>query len=329
MSEYHEPLATDPRSYESEDGDILPLEIMTDAVQPRPDWKEYPMVPVPDSELEGPTYRAIRKALAEQAIQDGPAEVTTHGDAEIPDAQDRFHGTLTPAEIDQLKDEHLDPATAMRLLHKETGFYARDAHEKNIMQAIVGRSGEAAYPTLKYLSDVQGHQTHVKAADPKAASHSIIRHLEEYATQADKEVRFTRLFERTIADRPINMHQKFSTNISSEDFMTDEPSRRSLISIVRLIEADRFAEEGEGKYPLAVRNGVDSLKGKAVDAHVFALLDTMQFKDIMKYAKRLIIEENNRFDYWRAQIEEATRFLFVRGQAHESLEKLDVLRPRW
>ncbi|MDB5179721.1 MAG: hypothetical protein JWN12_353 [Candidatus Saccharibacteria bacterium] len=298
MPEYHEPLLTDSRSYVSKDGDILPLELMVDPVQPRPDRTEYPMVRVPDSELEGPTIRLIRQSLAEQAIRSGKEE---------------------------LKDETLGVATALRLLHKETGFYARDNDEKNSMQAIVGRS-ESGFPTLRYLDEVEYRQRKAKTDDPIRALRSIARHFEDYAVQAHMEVGFSRLFTRTISDRPVNMNQKLSQNISSADISDDVPTRRTLTSIARLREIDLFVEE-KGENPLGIHAGIDDLKGEALDNRIFELLDTMQLSGVMKLNERLIDEQNSRFSYWKDRLTEARMRSSIRGQVDQSLEKLNKLRP--
>lgn len=309
MPENHEPLWTDPRSYVSADGDILPLEIMVDPVQPRPDFTEYSMKPVPDSELEGPIQRRLRKALADQAI---------HEVAETP-----------INEKEPLLNETPDPATAMRLLHKEVGFYARDSKEQSSIQAIVGRSGETKYPTLRYLYDVKYRQTSFETKDPSAAPRSIVRNFEQYAIQADKEARFTRFFSNMIrSDRNASPDQTFADIMNPEDYSNDEQTRRTLTSVVRLIEADRFAEENEGEYPLAVRHGVDSLEGKIRDTYVLSVISTLPLRDVMRYNERLRVEENNRFEYWRSQLNVATMFSLVRAQAHESLARLDTIRPR-
>jgi hypothetical protein len=309
VPEYHEPLWTDPRSYESTDGDILPLELMVDPVQPRPDVTEYPMVHVPDSELEGPTQRTLRKALAEQALHAASETATKEKEA--------------------LQNENLDPATAMRLLHKAVGFYARDSREQSSIQAIVDRSGASKYPTLRYLYDVQYHHISLETKDPSAAPKSIVRSFEQYAVQADREARFTRFFSKTIhGDRKASPDQTITDIMTAEEYSNDAQTRRTLTSVVRLIEADRFAEEGEGKYPLAVRHGVDSRKGNARDAYVLSLIDALPLRDVMRYNERLRVEENNRFEYWRSQLAVATMFSPVRAQAYESLAKLDTVRPQ-
>lgn len=303
MPEDHIPPLTDPRSYESEEGDILPLEIMVDPVQPRPDITEYPMVRTSYSELDSHGHPMIRQSLAKQAIR--------------PEA----------AAGQEPQNDTLDPATAMRLMHKKVGFYARDADEKRSIQEIVGRSSEYPRPTLRYLYDVERHQVSLKLQDPSAAPRSIVRQFEQYAVQANIEARFTRFFESIIRNRKPEPDQKVTDIMTAEEYSNDEQTRRTLTSIVRILEADRFAEDGEGQYPLAVRHGVDSLKGKDRDEYVLSFLATLPLALVVRYNERLRVEENKRFEYWRSQIGEATIFRSVKDQAFESLAKLDRLRP--
>ena len=298
MSQEHEPLLTDPRSYESEDGDVLPLEIMEHPVQPMPDYTEYMMIPVPDSELEGPVTRMLQKALAEKALQ---------------------------AQAKGIEDKNLDVATVLELLHKDVGFYARNNEEKNTMQGIMGFA-DSGFPTLHFLDVVEYHQRDAKTDDPVAALRSHVRRFEGYATQSHNEVRINRLFANTIAERDFDEKGTLAETLSAEDLRDDALTRRTLTSLARLRETDLYVE-GEGNNPLGVRAGVDSLKEKALVERILTLLGDMPIGDILKMNDRLIDEENHRFDYWKTRLTEARMRSSIKAQVDESLQELDELRP--
>ena len=269
--------------------------------------------------LELPKAEVVRQSLAQVAVN----PLTTE-----PILRDEVHPDRKEVEM-PLDREDIDPATSMRLLHKEYNFYARNAKEKGAMWGILGRSHDnLAYPVVRYLYDVKQKQASIGVEDPFAAPHSIAGKFEGYAIEADMEAKLSRVLDKTIKSRGTGPKQLFSEAFTADDYKNDPLTRRTLTSVIRLIEADLFAKEGVGEYPLDVRNGVDSLKGDESDDYVLSILDKMPLGDILNYNRRLHGEETNRFNFWHAQLLQARMWSPVREQVDKSIKKLDEIRPR-
>jgi hypothetical protein len=312
MSEYHQPLSTDPRSYEFDDGDVLPLEIMIDPQPQFPDFSEYPFTPVKEGEFLSSTQKMIQKAIAEQAlgvVESFPIVKNVTKRGEVHDAQ-----TLSSAE-------------ALIMLSRGNGFYPRDLAEKNSLLGISGRSADIKYPVIRYLYELEQHQENNNVADPEAVLRAVVRQFADDATQAAMEIRMAKLFERTRQERNFADAERVSDAISVSYLEDDPPTRRTLTTIARMREADLFVE-GKGANPLFAQQGIDALVGKRRTARIFDLLGAMRISNLMKMNTRMMNEENNRFYYWRDRVSESKMYgKKINSVSTELLMKLDELKP--
>ena len=233
-----------------------------------------------------------------------------------------------PSEIEtpRLDAEALDTQTALMMLHEEIGFYGHTNDEKNTMTAILGRS-TVGFPVIKYLDEVEYHQRKHKPEDSTAALRSLAHSFEGYAVEAHTEAGFGIFFRDEVARQRPNLNQRLSQSFSRDDLVQNDGARRTLTTLTRIHEIDQFVE-GKAGNPLGKNDGIDSLKGQARDERIFAVLDTMQLGSVMKLNERMIAEENKRFEYWRAVLEQARLRGSIKAQVLESLEKLETLRPR-
>lgn len=295
-----EPLPTDSRSYER-DGDVLPVDELVDPEALIQDTSEYALRQVNDGEIISQTTRTIQKALAEQAIEE---EVS-------------------------LSETNMSRHEALKTLHEQHGFYPRDVDEKDSMLGILGRSKESHNPTVKYLGDVKRKHEKLKSKNPNAAIYSLVRHFQEYAKESHTEAAFTHHFTKIAEARATNLEQPLidESNFRPEE-LTEPSVFRTLAEIVRLIETEQFAKTGEGKYPLALRNGVDSLQGKERLNYIVAALSTIPMSEVMEHKDRVAAEDTKRFDYWYGQLEQAAMYNdgTVRAEALKALKALSALR---
>ena len=226
------------------------------------------------------------------------------------------------------KEKAHDPAETMRELYSRHGFYARDTAEEASMWAIHEHSGELIeHPVADYLFDVAQKQEVLGVKNPLAAPSSILHQFEEHALNADREAKIARLFIQTLDERGATSDQLFSEVYTRDDLKYDDLSSRTLTSVVRRIEDELFAYEGQGKYPLAKRNGIDSLKQEERRAKLFRVFKEMPVSEVLEYTERIRTEEKRRFNYWREQLIQAGTWKPVHAQAAESVTKLNGLRP--
>lgn len=224
------------------------------------------------------------------------------------------------------KKEPLDRAKLMRDLYERSGFYARDTIEQSSMHAILEHAGKPfENPVADYLFEVSRKQDSL-GEDPLAAPLSIVHQFEEHATLGDTEARFAGLFLKTLKDRHVQPDEVFSEVFTADYLNYDDPSLRTLTSIVRRIEDEAYAYEGQGKYPLAVRNGIDALKRPERQHRVQDVLESMTIESVEIYADQIRTEENRRFKYWQRQLLQASAWEPVEKQATRSLAALPERR---
>ena len=323
MSEY-EPLKTDPRSYESSEGDVLPLDLFV----PEPmtaDNYEYTRRPLLPEEIVGPHDHIIQKALAEQALRNATFEKTE-------------------------QSETLSVPAALSLLHGRHGFYPHDNTEKNTMVAILGRSDKPS-PLISYFLEIQTARRksfnkilHNRAEEqlPKASVEDIkkerteyeikaLRHITrdmiQYAENAAKDASFSRTLNTELGRLSSNETKTFAGSFTEADIRQNGELRRGLTSLARRAEVGRFAK-GRGENPLGKNDGIDSVKDNDRTKRILEDLQTLSLEEAMQGNQALIKEEERRFDYWRSVLEQATHHNGIAAQAREALEKLDKLRPR-
>lgn len=317
----HEPLKTDSRSYESSDGDVLPLDVF-EAEPTGADTSEYMLRPVSPGEIVRPHDRAIQKALAEQVLLHVAPEKSQ-----------------TP--------ETLSVSEALSLLYHERGFYPHDNVEKNTMVAVLGRSDEPL-PLVSYFLEIQkargksfNKMLHNRAEkdlsgtpvqdirqertdyEVKALRH-ITRDMIQYAEIAAKDASFARLLDAELVRRGAG--DTLTSAFTEDEISQNGELRRGLTSLARRAEVGRFAK-GEAGNPLGKNDGIDSVKYEHRTKRIMEDLQMLSLDELQQGNKALIEEEGRRFEYWRSMIEQATVHNGIAAQAREALVKLDKLRP--
>jgi len=312
MNEHHEPLLTDPRSYESESGDVLPLDNMIDPVTERPDSLEYRIVQVSAEETKRINFEdtvqkyLANQALAEQVFVEPPAS--------------------SKVEEKRVSSERLTPAAALIMLHEGNGFYPHEHVEKNSLLAIAGRSTEYEHPVLAYLNQIKVHQRNNEVKDPIEALRSKLKSFGDYAKQADVEKKFGFIFKNAQTERGYDDDRLVSDSLSVNDFRGDILTRRTLTTLARIHETELFIED-KAPNPLGARSGVDSLKDHERDNRIMELLGDMKFSELMSLNARMMLEEGRRFEYWHTQVGEIVRHKAIHEEASQLLARLDELHP--
>ncbi len=276
------------------------------------DFSEHPLVLASSGEYLNPIEKKGQKALAEQALGDVlplPSGANVSKNQEVK------------------TDEKLTTEAALKLLHKGNGFYPRENKEKNSLLEIAGRSTEVTFPVKRYLYEIEMHQEKSTTADPVAALRSKVHEFAYYARQSAMEIKMAKLFERTKVERNFRDAALVSEAISASYLEDDLPSRQTLTTLAGIRETDLFVE-GEVKNPLGSKSGIDALVGKKRTARILELLGGMHISSLMNLNTRMMIEESNRFTYWRDRVSESKMYGDkIRYVSSELLTKLDELRP--
>ena len=277
---------------------------------------EHEPLPLDFSQLESESGEIFQlgtttNSLAKKAIENSnsPVVETTTDSLEIPETQ------------------KLSSVEAIIMLRRGNGFYPRDSVEKDSLLGIAGRSHNIKYPVIRYFQEIKNHQENSVSNDPVAALRLKVREFAGYSKQSAMDIKMAKLFERTKVERNFRDGALVSEAIPALYLEDDSPSRRILTTLARIRETDLFVQ-GEGKNPLGNNSGIDALVGKNRTARILELLKGVRISSLMDLNTRMMIEEGNRFIYWRDRVSESKMYSEkISSVSSELLKDLDELRP--
>lgn len=217
--------------------------------------------------------------------------------------------------------ESLTPAESMKRAFQEVHFYAHNTAEEASVNAILREDGTFKKPVVAYLESVSRSLDTKGAQDPMVGPRAIVRQFEDYATDARREAFRARVTMDSIQKRDRSSEDPFREIYSRDEVSTDQLVRRTLISVVRLIEDDVYTKDGEGAYPLASRSGIDSLERRAKDDYIYKVLQAMPIAELLEYCGRVRENEKSRFEYWREQLLQLCEWEPIRPEAAMSASK--------
>lgn len=227
------------------------------------------------------------------------------------------------------KTQKISSVEAIIMLRRGNGFYPRDNVEKNSLLGITGSSHKIKFPVIRYFQEIKSHQENSVSNDPVAALRSKVREFAGYAKQSAMDIKMAKLFERTKVERHFRDGALVSEAISASYLEDDLTTRQALTTLARLREIDLFVQgDGEGDNPLGSESGIDVLGGKELTARILELLKGVRISSLMDLNTRMMVEEGNRFTYWRDRVSETKMYGSKVGSvSSELLTDLDQLRP--
>lgn len=245
-------------------------------------------------------FSELKRGDGGHVIRDG--EVLPQEDFDIDNGQSVDH---EPEEIDFDAVETVDRPTQQqkyRNFKVQHGFYPEGAKE-------LGYAVGAAEDAARYLNNILLHQ---KAADPEDTTitrrtlTAIVNDFIEFKDKAKSGIYFLEELKQAVIEDRLRHDELIEYNGGTQ---------RAVVDIILHHDIERFAGAVDTKSKLALKDYPDYLK--LVENYARDTSSEAMLADI----DDVLDQQRARFEFWVAQLKEATRHDVVRHMAERALEK--------